>query len=500
MPKLYPTKAVLPAKKKRYPVKAVVRVTTATKVASKGGILEVLRIPKKPKVRHTTRTKLKQTKMPKGAKPQKLAAIVLPDKNVPSLSRVLEWANNTIDRNHLSEILANYPTIMDDDFMNSRVARSKRDHVYADNYNYNFVIPKNLVLKLDAVVKAEKKKRSMSNYFNQTADDNHPERTTEEIIAYFPGGTPQFTSAAVYRMNEFYNVVRKLDAWKEDVDWLMSTKWDEMTVNPELFDVETDSDELTDDTTGAKHAALANEVLKQLEGASLSSIFRLESGEGTVKLDKMVGMLARKEMLSDTIIDFAIRCICDALGDCYALDTYAATFRCPDPPQTRISSMHYVVSPVHLSNIRWGVIIVSITYQTEPPAITPYFYEPLCDSRYRATMEDTYEETVAPFLLCWHEKTMTGVEYPVVENGVWLDAPRQPDGTSCGVMVIAQVYCMLKDNFRFTNTTVSDDDVAIMRLRIMWMILMQPEVSTVANQVAKTVDATDLELMATVTL
>ncbi|KAE9116335.1 hypothetical protein PF005_g14662 [Phytophthora fragariae] len=76
----------------------------------------------------------------------------------------------------------------------------------------------NLILKLDAVVKAEKKKRSKSNYFNQTADDNHPERTTDEIIAYFPSGTPEVTSAAVYRMNEFYNVVRKLDAWKEDVD------------------------------------------------------------------------------------------------------------------------------------------------------------------------------------------------------------------------------------------------------------------------------------------
>ncbi|KAE9100262.1 hypothetical protein PF010_g14878 [Phytophthora fragariae] len=124
-PKLYPTKAVSPAKKKRYPVKATVRVTTRTKVVSKGGILVVLRIPKKPK---------------------------------------------------------------------------------------------NLILKLDAVVKAEKKKRSKSNYFNQTADDNHPERTTDEIIAYFPSGTPEVTSAAVYRMNEFYNVVRKLDAWKEDVD------------------------------------------------------------------------------------------------------------------------------------------------------------------------------------------------------------------------------------------------------------------------------------------
>ncbi|KAE9087348.1 hypothetical protein PF010_g9142 [Phytophthora fragariae] len=93
---------------------------------------------------------------------------------------------------------------------------------------------------------------------------------------------------------------------------------------------------------------------------------------------------------------------------------------------------------------------------------------------------------------------MPGVEYPVEENGVWLNAPKQPDGTSCGVLVIAQVYCMLKDSFRFTEAIVTNDDVAVMRLRIMWMMLMQPEVSTLAHKIAKAVDATDLELMATV--
>ncbi|GMF55922.1 unnamed protein product [Phytophthora fragariaefolia] len=92
---------------------------------------------------------------------------------------------------------------------------------------------------------------------------------------------------------------------------------------------------------------------------------------------------------------------------------------------------------------------------------------------------------------------MSGMESPVEEEGVWLKAPKQPDGTSCGVMIIAQVQSVLKDSFRFSKTTVTADDIAVMRLRIMWMIVMQPEVSTVANKLAAAVDATDLELMAT---
>ncbi|GMF21765.1 unnamed protein product [Phytophthora fragariaefolia] len=237
--------------------------------------------------------------------------------------------------------------------------------------------------------------------------------------------------------------------------------------------------------------------MEQLDSVCLSSKFRLASGEGTVTFEQMVGMLARDSMLSDTLIDFSIRCICNTLKDCFALDSFAVTLRCPDPPATRISSIHYVVLPVHLSNIHWGVIIVGIAYKRETPTFTPYYYEPLCISSYSATLEATFEKTVIPFLRDWHNKTMSGMKYPVEEEGVWLKAPKQPNGTSCGVMIIAQVQSVLKDSFRFSKTTVTADDIAVMRLRIMWMIVMQLEVSTVANKLAAAVDATDLELMAT---
>ncbi|GMF48270.1 unnamed protein product [Phytophthora fragariaefolia] len=141
-----------------YPTNALAGVTVKTTGAYvatyKGGTLEVLRIPKS-KPRHNTRTKLKQTRLSKTAKPQRLAIITLPDKNLPSLFRVSKWASNTIDRHHVSEILTNYPNIMNDEFMKARVAHSSTEYVCSAEYDYNFVIPKCLVVQLDAVVKAE---------------------------------------------------------------------------------------------------------------------------------------------------------------------------------------------------------------------------------------------------------------------------------------------------------------------------------------------------------
>ncbi|GMF51091.1 unnamed protein product [Phytophthora fragariaefolia] len=74
-----------------------------------------------------------------------------------------------------------------------RVAHSSTEYVCSAEYDYHFVIPKCLVVKLDAVVKAEKNKRPKSTYFNSTSSLDPPDGTTEETIAYFLGGTPRFT-------------------------------------------------------------------------------------------------------------------------------------------------------------------------------------------------------------------------------------------------------------------------------------------------------------------
>ncbi|OWZ00940.1 hypothetical protein PHMEG_00027769 [Phytophthora megakarya] len=323
----------------------------------------------------------------------------------------------------------------------------KREYVPTATFDYNFVIPQNLVTKLSAVVEEEKLKRQMSKYFNSLISLDQPEGTTEEITAYVPGGTPHFTSGDVYNMVEYYNVVRQFKSWLADVKWLQSTRWEENSSNPEPFDAETDSKDLAPDVVGSKHQQLAFNLIKVLEGVSLESTFCLQSEVGTVKMENLVGYVARDRMFSDTIIDFYIRCICSELGYCYALDSYAPVTGCPLPHDTRLSRTHYLVLPT--------------------PAITQYFYEPLCNQSYRGILESTFEDIVVRSLTDWHDATMAGTDYPLVENAVWIEAPKQPDGTSCGVLIIGQVYSMLKDSLRFTRAVITADDVAIMRLRIM---------------------------------
>jgi hypothetical protein len=248
---------------------------------------------------------------------------------------------------------------------------------------------------------------------------------------------------------------------------------------PGLFDGETDSDDLTSDTAGEKHQALATACVEVLEKAKLASAFRLESGDSFVKLENLLGMVARDRMLSDAIIDFSIRCICDWFGNSYAMDSFASTVGCPNPPKSKIATFQFVVLPVLLNQNHWGVTIVHLSYLQDHPCMTPYYYESLCSDAYRDTMEDTYNETEGPFLRDWHSASMPAeTEPPVEQEGIWFGGPKQPDGTSCGVMAIAQVYDTLIGNSRFVNTTVAREDIAIMRLRILWMILMQPDLTT----------------------
>ncbi|EGZ22091.1 hypothetical protein PHYSODRAFT_329949 [Phytophthora sojae] len=125
--------------------------------------------------------------------------------------------------------------IMTDAFLAARSPRAKRVSVRSDDYDYNFVIPKNLVIKLDAVVKAEKAKRRTPASFGGNAEDEYPVGTVEEIVAFFPGGLPRFASGAVYNMKSFYNVRKLSEAWLLDMTWVSTTKWDKVSASPELF-------------------------------------------------------------------------------------------------------------------------------------------------------------------------------------------------------------------------------------------------------------------------
>jgi hypothetical protein len=189
-----------PAKEKALSTKAVAsskEVKSAAKADRKRGLIEVLTPPNQSpdgiSARKLTQNRVKPSRTTRNVELESENGVVatpktsflatwahsstsqlelvsdnwcsLPDKHIPVLARVLEWARNTADNGHVNDMLMSYPAIITDDFFEAHTARCQRIQALRGAFDYNFVIPKHLVTKKDAVLQAEKKKRPPSTYF-----------------------------------------------------------------------------------------------------------------------------------------------------------------------------------------------------------------------------------------------------------------------------------------------------------------------------------------------
>ncbi|GMF44425.1 unnamed protein product [Phytophthora fragariaefolia] len=64
----------------------------------------------------------------------------------------------------------------------------------------------------------------------------------------------------------------------------------------------------------------------------------------------------------------------------------------------------------------------------------------------------------------------------------WVATPQQPDATSCGVLVVAQVHNYLTGNIDRQYYRVFKNDVKIMRLRLMWVIMHLSHERLISNE------------------
>ncbi|KAL3657608.1 hypothetical protein V7S43_017412 [Phytophthora oleae] len=99
-------------------------------------------------------------------------------------------------------------------------------------------------------------------------------------------------------------------------------------------------------------------------------------------------------------------------------------------------------------------------------------YEPLVNDCYHDEMHTVWEgdakDTAIPagtgkeglreFLEWWHKASMPGFELKI-DPSKWVNAPQQPDGASCGVLVVAQEHNYLTGNLEQQGYKVSKDDV-----------------------------------------
>ncbi|KAE9109942.1 hypothetical protein PF010_g11350 [Phytophthora fragariae] len=111
-------------------------------------------------------------------------------------------------------------------------------------------------------------------------------------------------------------------------------------------------------------------------------------------------------------------------------------------------------------------------------------YEPIIDDAYHKNMEEVRngipkgendEESqgkkgLGGFIERWHKVSMPSSKLRI-DPIEWVERPQQPDGASCGVLVVAQVRNYLTGNEERQNYNVSSNDVKVMRLGMLWVIM-----------------------------
>uniref|UniRef100_K3WNY6 Ubiquitin-like protease family profile domain-containing protein n=1 Tax=Globisporangium ultimum (strain ATCC 200006 / CBS 805.95 / DAOM BR144) TaxID=431595 RepID=K3WNY6_GLOUD len=105
-------------------------------------------------------------------------------------------------------------------------------------------------------------------------------------------------------------------------------------------------------------------------------------------------------------------------------------------------------------------------------------------------MQDKWNDQLESYLKKWHAASRETTTFPEVTEEYILQ-PKQTDGSSCGVMLIGQVYFLLREEYTFQRQVSTADYVQVMRLRILWLILCK---SIVENPAGVDVEKTNLEL------
>lgn len=105
--------------------------------------------PTPPKATRKRLTQAKTTKFNR-------LAVVEMLRDVPvSVTDTVTWALRTADDKSVKAVVDAYPLAFTDSFIRSRTVRSKRARILAAEYEYNYVVPRALVMKLQSVVAEE---------------------------------------------------------------------------------------------------------------------------------------------------------------------------------------------------------------------------------------------------------------------------------------------------------------------------------------------------------
>ncbi|KAE9047748.1 hypothetical protein PR001_g4077 [Phytophthora rubi] len=409
--------------------------------------VDIITVPK-PKSRGRARSKtkqLRQTKMTLG--PDRLAIHKYPSGLSVSLDQLVGWARNTANMKYVMEMMEIYPVQLEDAYLRARTIECRWEAVPATEYTHNFVIPIDLTRSMQAAISNARQEQRKPDELDARVKK---QGIVLEVVASIDPKLWKFSSQYVYSLVGFYAIKAKGRAWFADRKWL-EQDWRKVKSDVALFAHETKTFGMSADSMGNRHRALANEIISKFTSSRLRTEFVTMNGGGLISFDNIVGGICR------------------------------AT------PKEPLGNIKFVVHPVNLNASHWGIIIVRLSGKATPRAILRvhvYMYEPLIDDAYHKNMEEVWngipkgendeesqgKEGLRGFIERWHKASIPSSKLRI-DPIEWVERPQQPDGASCGVLVVAQAHNYLTGNEERQNYNVSASDVKVMRLRMLWVIM-----------------------------
>jgi hypothetical protein len=232
--------------------------------------------------------------------------------------------------------------------------------------------------------------------------------------------------------------------------------------------------QISDDTSVVK--LMRQSVLTRLDSHSLSTTIEAAPGSGVgVPVRHLIGSLSYSSWLNDACVFLTMSMVAARYPGVVVIDPLLRGKL--TIPASRLKHQRLVVFPLNMGNVHWCCVFVRLDWYGQHSAV---FYDPQCSSALQShPMNELWLSWGKPLLDEWlrRDEWFSGATPGlVVQLGhIPCDqvlAPKQTDGSNCGVLCIAQATCYMAQDFALQEQRVlSPSQLCLMRLRIMYMLL-----------------------------
>lgn len=301
---------------------------------------------------------------------------------------------------------------------------------------------------------------------------------------------------------DYYALAKDIDKYKLDLAWVQQDWSAVISMQLPFLDKITDAPDV-----------LATKVAQLFIESPFSRKCSLSSGLGghvASSFRQMIGKLARQKQLNDAVMDLALLHVANYKSGCYVIDSLSVADEKMHVPDQQLSSCKFVLVPVHMKDLmHWMIQIVEIQMSgTDPskPKIWATFYDPLGLASNLEICQAKWLTFTLPMLQKWFSRdtesnkllsltpgciktSRINTKVPIMSTkqdpmlskklpefpsvvAVMMTSPKQTDAVSCGVLCIAQAYSYISGVRSLkAYKTISEDDLAQMRLRLLWTLL-----------------------------